>query len=194
MTFTIAGPTEAELLTWIRTHINDLWSPDAVTQLLAQYDFAEKNSPSRNSFSKVAMAMVAAGPNDTPWGATTPEQVAKNLTGQFTITYKPVTATVDLPMPVIVERHQCPFCRRFTRAKRERVEDHMPGCFHNPGLRCCKTCTHHQEASRDVGHYCIPGQTCGCNDWDESCTHPAGPEEEYSFPVLNCPLWQAKEA
>lgn len=98
---------------------------------------------------------------------------------------------VDLPMPVVVTRHQCPHCRRYTRADPKRVEWHMARCFKNPGARTCKTCAHHQEESIDHGHYCIPGRRCGCNDWDEACIHPDGPEDDYKFPVINCPLWKS---
>ncbi|MFF8299557.1 hypothetical protein ACF07M_29915 [Streptomyces globisporus] len=99
-------------------------------------------------------------------------------------------AAVDLPLPLVVIRHQCPHCRRYTRAAPERVQWHMGRCFQNPDARTCKTCTHHQEESIDPGHYCHPGMRCGCNDWDEACTHPDGPEDDYKFPVFDCPLWE----
>lgn len=99
---------------------------------------------------------------------------------------------VDLPTPIVVQRHQCPFCRRYTRADPARVEWHMARCFQNPAARNCKTCEHHQPESIDYGHQCWPGRRCGCNDWDEACLHPDGPEDDYKFPVQNCPLWQAK--
>lgn len=179
MTFTIAGPTQTELLTWIRTNLDDLWSETAADQLLEKFDFAEKGSPSRNNQHKIFMALTEAAPDAAPFTRPTPEQAASNLTARFTITYKPVTAAVALPDPVVVSRHQCPFCRRFTRADAAAVTRHMRGCFKNPGLRCCKTCAHHQ----DVDAYS-----------DEACTHTDGPEhEDYSFPVLNCPIWQPKE-
>jgi hypothetical protein len=55
----------------------------------------------------------------------------------------------------------------------------MTRCWQNPALRCCKTCTHHQDGSHPED--------------DESCTHPDGPEwEDYRFPVLHCPLWETK--
>jgi hypothetical protein len=180
VTFTLAGPTEPELLAWIRTNLHDLWSETAVDTILAKFDFAEKGSPSRNSRHKVGMALTDPAPDAPPFTRSTPEQAATNLATRFTITYKPVTATAALPDPVVVSRHQCPFCRRYTRADPAAVTRHMQSCFHNPGLRCCKTCTLHQQ----VDAYS-----------DEACTHPAGPEtEDYSFPVLNCPLWQPKEA
>lgn len=181
MTFTLAGPTETELLTWIRTNITDLWSTNAVDQLMDTYDFAEKGTPSRNSRTKVFMTFTEPGPDSPPFTPVTPEQAAKNLASQFHITYKPTTTAIDLPTPVVVTRHQCPFCRRYTRADPAAVTRHMRTCWQNPGLRCCKTCTHHQDGSHPED--------------DESCTHTDGPEyEDYSFPVLNCPLWQPKES
>lgn len=186
MTFTIAGPTEAELATWIRTNIDLLWSLEAADTILAKYDFAEKGTPSRNSRNKVSMALIAHGPDDPPFSPATPEKAARALAEQFVITYKPVTAVVDLPMPIVVSRHQCPFCRRYTRANQDAVTKHMRSCWHNPGLRCCKTCAHHQHS--------VPPTVDGDPGWDECCTHTDGPETGYSFPVLNCPLWQPKGA
>jgi hypothetical protein len=102
--------------------------------------------------------------------------------------------TVDLPTPIVVTRHQCPHCRRYTRADPARVEWHMGRCLKNQAARTCGTCVHHQPEVRDYSHQCHPGYYCGCNDWDESCTHPGGPEfEDYKFPVINCPLWEAGE-
>lgn len=98
--------------------------------------------------------------------------------------------TVDLPTPIVVTRHQCPHCRRYTRADPARVEWHMARCLKNTTARNCGTCEHHQQESIDYGHQCHPGLHCGCNDWDEACTHPDGPEADYRFPVQNCPLWQ----
>ncbi|MGQ4733461.1 hypothetical protein ACUN3E_38105 [Streptomyces sp. Ju416(a)] len=98
-------------------------------------------------------------------------------------------SAVDLPTPLVVTRHQCPHCRRYTRASLTRVQQHMAACWKNPAARTCKTCVYHQEESIDPGHYCHPGMRCRCNDWDEACTHPEGPED-YTFPVTGCPLWE----
>ena len=95
---------------------------------------------------------------------------------------------VDLPVPIVVERHQCPFCRRFTRADVARVEWHMGRCLRNPGARNCGSCVHHQPA--ESGDYCFPGQPCGCNEIDEGCDHPEGPGGDLKFPVQNCPLYE----
>lgn len=182
MTFTLAGPTEAELLDWVRANVPDLWSEYAVDTLLATYDFAEKGSASRNNRHKIGHALISSDADSldiVPFSTPNPEQATANLTAQFHITYKPATALVDLPMPVVVQRHQCPFCRRYTRKDPAAVTRHMGSCWANPGLRCCKTCAHHQQVDAES---------------DEACTEPDGPEfDEYSFPVLNCPLWQARK-
>ncbi|WP_228994745.1 hypothetical protein [Streptomyces sp. DH8] len=57
--------------------------------------------------------------------------------------------------------------------------------------RSCTTCVHYQPKSVDPGHSCHPGMQCGCNDWDEACTHPRGPDE-VTVPVVGCPLWEAE--
>lgn len=64
-----------------------------------------------------------------------------------------------------------------------------PSAPEEPTARTCTICVHHQEQSTDPGHYCHPGMYCGCNDWDEACTHPDGPED-CTFPVIGCPLWE----
>lgn len=177
MTFTLAGPTKSELHAWIRTHIPDLGSYLAADGLLKAFDFAEKGTPSRNNRTEISLALTATPPGESPFTLPTAEQATTNLTERFHITYKPPTTTIDLPAPVVVSRHQCPFCRRYTRKDPAAVTRHMASCFRNPGLRCCKTCVHHHDGSHPED--------------DESCTHEQGPEpEDYSFPVLNCPLWQ----
>lgn len=99
---------------------------------------------------------------------------------------------VDLPTPIVVQRHQCPHCRRYTRADPARVVWHMGRCLKNAAARNCGTCEHHQPQQR--GEDCYPGRHCTCNDWDEACTHPEGPEVDYQFPVQGCPLWEGEEA
>lgn len=98
---------------------------------------------------------------------------------------------VDLPAPLVVLRHQCPFCCRYTRADPARVTWHMGRCLRNPAARNCGTCAHHQDEER--GGTCFPGQQCRCNEIDEGCTHPDGPTAGYRFPIQNCPLWHSKE-
>jgi hypothetical protein len=184
--------TETELCDWLARNIGDQISNDhdAATQLLTEFDFAAKDSPSLNNRHQIASVLA---PTPTagwhPYVPLTAPAAAQHLLEAFRVTRKPAhyeRLMVDLPMPLVVSRHQCPFCRRYTKANLAQVQDHMTRCWLNPGLRCCKTCVHHQDASGTLG---------GVDEWLESCTHPEGPEhEDYSFPVLHCPLWQPKEA
>ncbi|WP_405536968.1 hypothetical protein [Streptomyces antimycoticus] len=98
-------------------------------------------------------------------------------------------ATVDLPIPIVVIRHQCPHCRR-THSKKQAAVEHMGRCWKNPANRGCKTCAWHQE-ERWSSHQCIPGLDCGCDSWPEACCHSDGPEP-LERPVVRCPLWQAR--
>lgn len=187
MTTVQADVTETELADWLTANIGPKIVNDyaAATQLLAVYDLAEKGGRSLNNPHRIASAIAptpAIGSEPfTPYVPLTAQAAAQHLTEAFHVTRKPADfeqRLVDLPMPVVVSRHQCPFCRRFTRADAAQVRDHMTRCWRNPALRCCKTCTHHQDADAYS---------------DEACTHPEGPEyEAYRFPVLHCPLWEAR--
>lgn len=97
--------------------------------------------------------------------------------------------TVDLPIPVVVTRHQCPFCRR-THSKKAAAIAHIGRCWKNPRTHGCKTCAHFQEERRSL-HQCIPGRDCGCDSWPEACCHTDGPEE-LGGPITGCPLWEAR--
>jgi hypothetical protein len=187
--------TEAELADWLTATIGAqvVNAYHTATQLLTAFDLAEKDGPSLNNQHKIAdcLAPTPALTSEpfTPYVPLTAQAAAQHLTLTFRVTRKPADHArilIDLPTPVVVSRHQCPFCRRFTRASIAQVRDHMTRCWQNPGLRCCKTCVHHQDASGTPG---------GIDEWLEACTNPDGPEyEEYRFPVLHCPLWQSKEA
>ena len=177
--------TETELATWLLKEFgpeirNDY---DTASHLLRSFDFVARNGLSLNNRHRLASIIASTPSIDGPFGPVDTGEAAKTLHAAYRITRKPADhdrLMVDLPMPVIVSRHQCPFCRRFTRADQRAVQDHMTRCWSNPRLRCCKTCTHHQDA--------------GPYD-NEACTHPDGPEyEQYRFPVLHCPLWQPKDA
>ncbi|MET8694767.1 hypothetical protein ABZV65_19740 [Streptomyces bauhiniae] len=191
--------TEAELADWLTTDIGPRIDNHhhTATRLLTAFDFKAKDSNSLNNQQQIADCL---SPQPIRWPEPfiplTTEAAAQHLLIAFRVTRKPANYDrlfVDLPMPVVVSRHQCPFCRRFTRADLSQVQDHMTRCWQNPRLRTCKTCAHYQPESTDFRHQCHPGYHCGCNDWDESCTHPEGPEsEDYQFPVLHCPLWQSK--
>ena len=174
--------TETELTAWlveaVGEHIRDDY--EAARLLLAAFDLAAKKGTSLNNPHQIASSIASASSDDRPWTPVDTTAAATLLHATYQITRKPadlVQRLTDLPMPVVVSRHQCPFCRRYTRADAAQVRDHMTRCWQNPGLRCCKTCVHHQDGS-------------GFEDV-ESCTNPGGPDEEYRFPVLHCPLWQA---
>ncbi|WP_372344665.1 hypothetical protein [Streptomyces sp. KL116D] len=67
---------------------------------------------------------------------------------------------VPLPIPVVVTRHQCPFCR-ITRAKKARMVAHIARCWRNPAVRACKTCVRFEPA--EEGPYPEdPGWPAGC--------------------------------
>lgn len=180
--------TESELVGWLTTTIGDriVNADDAATQLLTTFDLAGKDNPSLNNRHQIA-ELLSPTPFSERWGPAvhlTAAAAAQHLLESFRVTRKPANyaqIVVDLPMPVVVSRHQCPFCRRYTRADLRQVQDHMTRCWQNPALKTCKTCTHHQDASG------TPGSP---DEWLEACTHPAGPEEDYQFPVLHCPLWE----
>jgi hypothetical protein len=184
--------TETELAAWLTETVGPKIVDDYGTttdRLLTVFDFAEKGGRSLNNPYKIG-SVISPTPALTsepfaPYVPLTAAAAAQHLTEVFHVTRKPADyaqIVVDLPMPVIVQRHQCPFCRRYTRADLRQVQDHMTRCWQNPALRCCKTCVHHQDASG------TPGSP---DEWEESCTRPDGPEE-YRFPVLHCPLWETK--
>ncbi|MGW0920098.1 hypothetical protein ACWD3J_13910 [Streptomyces sp. NPDC002755] len=184
--FVLAAPTETELAAWLTENVGDHIHDDYATtqQLLAAFDFASRTSTSLNNPHHITQAIDDARDLDRmalTWPPIPSTVAAAQLLERFRITRKPANHAalfVDLPMPVVVSRHQCPYCRRFTRADLAQVRDHMTRCWQNPVLRCCKTCIHHQDGSHP--------------EEDESCTSPDGPEwEEYRFPVLHCPIWEA---
>lgn len=186
MTTTIpAVVAEAELAAWLVEALGEHVQSDyeAARLLLATFDLAAKEGSSLNNPHEIANHIASTPSENGPWGPVDTAAAASLLHAAYWITRKPADyqqRLVDLPMPVVVSRHQCPFCRRFTRADLRQVQDHMTRCWQNPGLRCCKTCTHHQDGSHPED--------------DESCRHPDGPEENYRFPVLHCPLWQPEAA
>lgn len=176
--------TEAELTAWLVEALGEHVSGDyeAARLLLATFDLAAREGRSLNNPHEIANCIASTPNADGPWTPVETAAAAKTVHAVYLITRKPVgyaLRLVELPMPVVVSRHQCPFCRRFTRAGARQVQDHMGRCWQNPGLRCCKTCIHHQDGSHPED--------------DESCRNPDGPEwEDYRFPVLHCPLWERK--
>jgi hypothetical protein len=184
MTALPAEVTEPELATWLVDQLGEHVSSDyeAARLLIRVFDLAAKEGASLNNPHHVANCTASTPSDNGPWGPVHTGKAAATVHAAYRITRKPADyeqRLVDLPMPVVVSRHQCPFCRRFTRADLRQVQDHMTRCWQNPALRCCKTCTHHQDGSHP--------------EEDESCRHPDGPEwEDYRFPVLHCPLWETR--
>ncbi|MET8585778.1 hypothetical protein ABZX39_33645 [Streptomyces collinus] len=181
--------TEAELAAWLTQEFGTTIHNDYATasHLVRTYDLASKEGRHLNNRHEIANHIASTPSTDAPWSPVDTVQAAKTLHAAYRITRKPANhdqLLIDLPTPVVVSRHQCPFCRRFTRADANQVTDHMTRCWSNPRLRCCKTCTHHQNASG------TPGTP---DEWAESCLHPDNPDDDYQFPVLHCPLWQPKE-
>ena len=183
--------TEDELADWLTEHVGPSIRDDyqAARTLLGTFDVVAKDGTSLNNPHQIARCIdTAHGHDQLPFGSVNTSQAAAALHAAHRITRKPAnhaSLLANLPTPVVVSRHQCPFCRRYTRADARQVTDHMTRCWQNPGLRCCKTCTHHQDAS---------GTPDSPDEWLESCTHPDGPEyEDYLFPVLHCPLWEAQQ-
>ena len=178
-----AAVTEPELAAWLVQEIGARVENDyqAARLLLGVFDLAAKEGSSLNNPHQIANCLDNKPTSWTqPYTPLTAEAAAQHLLETFRITRKPADYAqrlIDLPMPVVVSRHQCPFCRRYTRADLRQVQDHMTRCWQNPALRCCKTCIHHQDGSHPED--------------DESCRHADGPEwEDYRFPVLHCPLWE----
>lgn len=87
--------------------------------------------------------------------------------------------TAALPIPVVVTRHQCPFCR-ITRAKRTAMVEHIARCWQNPAAHACKTCAHFEPADPDGPYPEHPG-------WPEGCAQ----ERDLTAGLqADCPSWQ----
>jgi hypothetical protein len=89
---------------------------------------------------------------------------------------------VSLPIPVVVTRHQCPYCRR-TWSKSAAATAHIARCWHNPAARSCKTCQHFTPADSDGPYPEHPG-------WPEDCED--GRDITAGLPV-GCPQWTPTE-
>jgi len=93
------------------------------------------------------------------------------------------------PVPVTVQRFQCPFCKRRRSAKKA-VTDHIARCWLNPAARACKTCEHFTDVPGEEP--CVPGRPCDCNSGYQLCE--AGIADVAGGRILSgCPLWQARE-
>lgn len=92
-----------------------------------------------------------------------------------------------LPIALTVTRYRCPFCTR-SRAKKATTAEHIARCWHNPEVRACLTCEHHEPAVSS-NEQCIPGRDCNCGSSPEGCYHPDGPRP-FEAVRTDCPLWQ----
>jgi len=95
-------------------------------------------------------------------------------------------STVDLPIPVVVTRHQCPHCRR-THSKKAAAVAHIARCWKNPANRSCKSCALYEPAV--WGEPCFPGRWCDCNTEAEHCLAGIALEPN-AMPVTSCPKWE----
>lgn len=91
--------------------------------------------------------------------------------GALTVALQASVAAAPDPLPLVVKRYQCPFCRR-SRSARRAAEQHIARCWLNPAARACKTCAHF---SNDEDY----GPDCG-----------AGVDLEKGLRDF-CPLWRA---
>ncbi|MFJ4988684.1 hypothetical protein ACIP9H_33405 [Streptomyces sp. NPDC088732] len=96
---------------------------------------------------------------------------------------------VAVVLPVAVVRYQCPHCRK-TRARKDSAQRHVARCFRNPDVRSCVTCEHHEP--EESGTSCEGGRPCGCWDSPEACGVRPSSEQPAKFPVIDCPLWEAR--
>lgn len=96
---------------------------------------------------------------------------------------------LPLPVPVTVQRFECPFCKRRRSAKKAAAE-HIARCWLNPAARACKTCAHFTD--EPGGEPCIPGQACDCNSAYQQCE--AGVADVAGGRIMSgCPLWKPRE-
>jgi len=97
---------------------------------------------------------------------------------------------LPLPVPVTVQRFQCPFCRR-RRSAKSAVREHIARCWLNPSARACKTCANFTDVPDEEP--CVPGEQCTCNSGYQQCE--AGIADVAGGRIMSgCPLWKLKEA
>lgn len=99
-------------------------------------------------------------------------------------------ALLPLPVPVTVQRFECPFCKR-RRSAKSAVRDHIARCWLNPGARACKTCANF--ADEPCGEPCFASRPCDCNSGYRQCE--AGVRDVADGRIMSdCPLWKLREA
>lgn len=98
-------------------------------------------------------------------------------------------ALLPLPVPVTVQRFQCPFCGR-RRSAKSAVRDHIARCWLNPAARACKTCVHFTDVPDEEP--CVPGEPCTCSAGFQQCE--AGIADVAGGRIMSgCLLWKATE-
>ena len=97
--------------------------------------------------------------------------------------------TLPVPVPVTVQRFECPFCKR-RRSARKAAAEHIGRCWLNPAARACKTCAHFTD--EPDGGWCLPGRPCECNRGYRQCE--AGVADVTDGTIMSgCPLWQLRK-
>lgn len=91
------------------------------------------------------------------------------------------------PEPVTVRRYRCPHCGH-SRAKETAARAHIARCWQNPAVRACKSCVHFEPYVPARG--CWGDPQCNCPEVEEGCAVGASPAG-VSFPVVDCPSWEA---
>jgi hypothetical protein len=97
--------------------------------------------------------------------------------------------TIVAPVPVMVRRFECPFCRH-RRSAMKAAAAHIARCWLNPAVKACKTCAHFTDEPGS-GEYCEAGRPCPCDQGYRKCE--AGiPEVADGEIKTACPLWLLK--
>jgi hypothetical protein len=91
------------------------------------------------------------------------------------------------PVPVMVRRWRCPFCRQ-SRSAKKAAAAHVARCWRNPAARACFTCASLTQHPADYGR-CFPGEPCDCGAPFDECAQ--GIDLDKEFPRVACPLWRA---
>lgn len=95
---------------------------------------------------------------------------------------------LPLPVPVTVQRFECPFCR-CRRSARKATADHIARCWLNPAARACKTCKFFTD--EPDGEPCGIGE-CDCSRGFWQCE--AGVADVAGGRIMSgCPLWRLKD-
>lgn len=99
--------------------------------------------------------------------------------------------TAPVPIPVMVRRFECPWCKR-RRSSKAAMVAHIGACWLDPANRACKTCENHFPLF-------VGSEPGGMGAW--GCVQVERPEscavrtdlEPGDFPVSHCPQWEPRE-